>query len=110
MKASNHRSSIPDRSNAWISASWRMRNISSSPCVEKGKTVVDWRKIPGIRPFLEYRIKLKPADEITPQLEKALPDSEKIKDAVVKVVLEYPEAARSAHRRSLAAALGGGQL
>ncbi|MGA9398968.1 MAG: exonuclease SbcCD subunit D [Anaerolineaceae bacterium] len=60
--------------------------------VEKGKTDVEWRKIPGIRQFLEYRIKLKPEDEITPQLEKALPDSNKVKDAVVKVVLEYPEA------------------
>jgi exonuclease SbcD len=59
--------------------------------VEKGKTEVEWHKIPGIRPFLEYRIKLVPADEITPQLEKALPESKLIKDAVVKVVLEYPE-------------------
>jgi len=59
--------------------------------VEKGNTKVDWRKIPGIRQFLEYHVALKPADEITPQLEKALPLSEKVRDAIVKVVLDYPE-------------------
>ena len=59
--------------------------------VEKGNTDVEWRKIPGIRQFLEYHVSLKPADEITPQLEKALPPGAKIRDAIVKVVLDYPE-------------------
>jgi exonuclease SbcD len=59
--------------------------------VDKGNTVYEWRKIPGIRQFLEYHISLKPEGEITPQLEQALPPSKKIQDAVVKVVLDYPE-------------------
>ncbi len=60
--------------------------------VDKGKTTYEWRKIPGIRQFLEYHISLEPEEEITPQMEKALPPSAKIQDAVVKVVLDYPEA------------------
>jgi exonuclease SbcD len=59
--------------------------------VDRGNTKVDWRKIPGIRQFLEYHVSLKPADEITPQLEKALPPGERVQDAIVKVVLDYPE-------------------
>jgi exonuclease SbcD len=59
--------------------------------VDKGNTVYEWRKIPGIRQFLEYHISLKPEGEITPQLEQALPPSRKIQDVVVKVVLDYPE-------------------
>jgi exonuclease SbcD len=59
--------------------------------VDKGNTTVEWRKIPGIRQFLEYHLSLEPADEITPQMKKSLPPSEQIKDAIVKVVLDYPE-------------------
>jgi exonuclease SbcD len=59
--------------------------------VDKGNTTYEWRKIPGIRQFLEYHISLENETEITPQMEKALPPSAKIQDAVVKVVLDYPE-------------------
>jgi DNA repair protein SbcD/Mre11 len=60
--------------------------------VDKGNTTYEWCRIPNIRQFLEYHISLKPEDEITPQMEKALPPSAEIQDAVVKVVLDYPEA------------------
>jgi exonuclease SbcD len=59
--------------------------------VDKGNTTYQWHKIPGIRQFLEYHISLENETEITPQMVKALPPSAKIQDAVVKVVLDYPE-------------------
>ncbi|MBN2256945.1 MAG: hypothetical protein JW704_03875 [Anaerolineaceae bacterium] len=59
--------------------------------VEKGNASYEWHRIPGIRQFLEYHVRLDHSDEITPQMEKGLPSSEKIQDAIVKVVLEYPE-------------------
>ena len=78
--------------------------------VDKGKATYEWRKIPGIRQFLEYRIKPGTGEEITPQMEKALPPSEKIQDAVVKVVLDYPEELDARIDEAWLRQLGGRQL
>lgn len=58
--------------------------------VNCGKTDVEWRKLDQIRPFLEGRIKLSSSERVTEQLRKALPADFKLKDAIVRLIVEYP--------------------
>ena len=58
--------------------------------VERGKTSVEWRKLKHVRPFVEAYIKLESAENISEQLKAALPEVKKIKDAIVKLTVEYP--------------------
>jgi exonuclease SbcD len=60
--------------------------------VEKGKTEMDWRKLEGIRPFHDRYLKLSSQKDITDQVISALPALDIMKDAVVRLVLEYPRA------------------
>ncbi|MBT3338027.1 MAG: exonuclease SbcCD subunit D [Anaerolineae bacterium] len=58
--------------------------------VNKEKTDVYWRELTGIRPFLD--VFAKPQNELglTDDLIKKLPSKEKIKDAILRLVIEYP--------------------
>ena len=58
--------------------------------VERGLTEVEWRKLSGIRPFIDRHIRLKSQEDVTGQLIKALPHAPKLHDAIVRLVLEYP--------------------
>jgi exonuclease SbcD len=58
--------------------------------VERGKTNVEWRKLKHVRPFVEAYLKLESAENISEQLKAALPGTKKIKDAIVKLTVEYP--------------------
>lgn len=58
--------------------------------VERGHTEVEWRKLTGIRPFVDRHLRLKSQEDVTGQLVKALPHTPKLKDAIVRLVLEYP--------------------
>ena len=59
--------------------------------VEKGQeTKVEWRKLKGIRKFIECYARLKSAEGVTAQLKRALPKPEKMADAIVKLSIEYP--------------------
>jgi exonuclease SbcD len=58
--------------------------------VQRGKTEVEWRKLKHIRPFVEAYIKLESAENVSEQLKAALPGAKKIKDAIVKLTVEYP--------------------
>jgi exonuclease SbcD len=58
--------------------------------VERGHTEVEWRKLEGIRPFIDRRLQLVSDAEITDQLRNALPAVEKLEGAIVRLVLEYP--------------------
>ena len=60
--------------------------------VERGKTSLDWRQLKNIRPFVDTNLKLESKDNITGQIKKALPPALKLKDALVRLVLEYPRA------------------
>jgi len=60
--------------------------------VEKGKTDVDWRKLKNIRPFHDRFLELTSQKDITDQITSALPAQDVMKDAVVRLVLEYPRA------------------
>lgn len=58
--------------------------------ITRGKTEVQWRKLEGIRPFVDRRVTLKNRENVTEQLIKALPPQKQLKDAVVRLVVEYP--------------------
>ncbi len=61
--------------------------------VDRGETKVDWRKLKAIRPFIDRFMCLKPGDStenITGRLQAALPERRKLKDAIVRLIVEYP--------------------
>jgi len=58
--------------------------------IERDHTEVEWRKLKGIRPFIDRHLRLKSAEEVTAQLIKALPKPEKLENAIVRLVVEYP--------------------
>jgi exonuclease SbcD len=58
--------------------------------VERGHTEVEWRKLTGIRPFIDRRLLLESDADITGQLRNALPEVEQLEGAIVRLVLEYP--------------------
>ncbi len=59
--------------------------------IEKGKdTQVEWRKLTGVRPFIERRTALQSSENVTEFLKSALPKSKEMDGAVVKLIVEYP--------------------
>ena len=57
--------------------------------VEKGKTKVEWRKLTGIRPFVDRRITLNSAEDVTETLKSALPAAEALEGAIVRLTVDY---------------------
>jgi DNA repair protein SbcD/Mre11 len=53
-------------------------------------TKVEWRKLTSVRPFVDRYVKLESAEEITNQLKAALPSPELMKDAIVRLTVDYP--------------------
>ena len=60
--------------------------------VERGKTTLDWRQLKNIRPVVDVYLKLESNEDIPDQVNKALPSPAKLKDALVRLILEYPRA------------------
>lgn len=58
--------------------------------VARRKTRVEWRKLAGIRPFVDRSVRLESQEGVTQTILKAFPPAEKLKDAIVRLVLEYP--------------------
>ena len=58
--------------------------------VGRGKTEVEWRRLVGIRPFVERYLSLESQDGIAQKLRDALPPPEQVEGAIVRLVLEYP--------------------
>lgn len=58
--------------------------------VERGRTRVDWRQLAHVRPFFDCMLRLADQQGITEQLRAALPTTSQMKDAIVRLVLEYP--------------------
>lgn len=58
--------------------------------VARGDTKVEWRKLKGVRPFVDCRAVLKSSENVTEKLMAALPKSEKLQDAIVRLTIEYP--------------------
>lgn len=58
--------------------------------VERGHTELEWRKLKGIRPFVDRSLRLKNQEDVTDQLLNSLPKDSKLEGAIVRLVLEYP--------------------
>ncbi|MFH2038973.1 MAG: exonuclease SbcCD subunit D [Chloroflexota bacterium] len=58
--------------------------------IERGKTIVDWRKLDQIRSFIDCSVELKSEENVTSTLENALPSKNKIKDAYLRLTITYP--------------------
>ena len=58
--------------------------------VERGQTQVEWRMLKETRPFMESYLKLENTEDVTLQIKSALPPSRKIKNAIVKITVDYP--------------------
>lgn len=57
--------------------------------VSKGKTEVEWRELKHIRPFIDIHINLESDQGVNQKLQDALPHENKLKDAIVRMVVEY---------------------
>ena len=53
-------------------------------------TKVEWHKLKDVRKFFECYAKLTTAEDVTQHLKDALPQPEKMRDAIVKLSIEYP--------------------
>jgi exonuclease SbcD len=58
--------------------------------VERGRTEVEWRKLENIRPYVDRFVRLENSEGVTEQLRAALPSSDQLEGAIVRLVLEYP--------------------
>jgi exonuclease SbcD len=58
--------------------------------LERGHAEVEWRKLENIRPFLDRFVRLENREGVTEQLRAALPSSDQLEGAIVRLVLEYP--------------------
>jgi len=58
--------------------------------VNRGNTTVDWRELKSIRPFIERHVRLKNQERVNDLLREALPTQEKMKGAIVRLIVEFP--------------------
>jgi exonuclease SbcD len=58
--------------------------------VEKGQTQVEWRKLEGVRPFIDRRATLETDESVTDTLIATLPKPDALENAIVRLTVEYP--------------------
>jgi len=58
--------------------------------IERGRTEVEWRRLAGIRPFVDRFLRLDEREDITARLLGVLPGPDQLEGAIVRLVLEYP--------------------
>ncbi len=58
--------------------------------VQKGKTLVEWRRIEGIRPFVDRFVRISSAEKVMAAILEQLSPPERLKDAIVRLTVEYP--------------------
>ena len=58
--------------------------------VEHSSTEFEWRKLTGIRPFVDRFVRLNEREGITERLIHALPPAETLEGAITRLVIEYP--------------------
>ena len=58
--------------------------------VARGKTQVEWRKLEGVRPFIDRYVRVENPENVSDQLRGALPDLEHMEGAIVRLSVEYP--------------------
>lgn len=58
--------------------------------IERGRTRVDWRKLAGIRPFVDRFVRAQNRESLMQELLGALPPAGQLQGAIVRLVVEYP--------------------
>lgn len=58
--------------------------------VGRGQTQVEWRKLQGVRPFIDRYVRLHSQEGVTDRLRAVLPPPEELAGAIVRLVVEYP--------------------
>jgi exonuclease SbcD len=58
--------------------------------VDKGESMVEWRQLKHIRPFIDLAYRLESPDEVTEQLRGVFPPPEELTGAIVRFTLDYP--------------------
>jgi len=58
--------------------------------VKRGRTRVEWRQLKEVRPFVDCHFTLKSQEDVTGQIFRALPEPDRLADALVRLTLEYP--------------------
>jgi exonuclease SbcD len=58
--------------------------------VERGRTRVEWRKLTGIRPYVDRRLRLESQENVGEALRAALPPPASLDGAIVRLIVEYP--------------------
>lgn len=58
--------------------------------VERGRTRLIWRELTHIRPFVDCRVTLTSAENVTDAIQSALPPLDSLEGAIVRLTVEYP--------------------
>jgi exonuclease SbcD len=58
--------------------------------VEHSHARVDWRPLTGIRPMLDYSVKITSNEKVYEQIIGSLPNPDQMQGAILRLVLEYP--------------------
>jgi exonuclease SbcD len=58
--------------------------------VNRGKTLVEWRQLTGVRTFIDRHVLIATDEGVTDALQAALPPQEQLTDAIVRLTVEYP--------------------
>jgi len=58
--------------------------------ITRGNTRVEWRKLDGVRTFIDRRISLQAGEDVTAVLKAALPKQKQLEGAIVRLVVDYP--------------------
>jgi exonuclease SbcD len=57
--------------------------------VTRGRTIVNWRKLEHIRPFIDRHVTLESPANVTETLKSALPPVEKLEGAIIRLTVDY---------------------
>lgn len=58
--------------------------------VEREGTTFEWRKLDGVRPFVDLYVRLEAREGLNARILSAMPPRKALENAVVRLVLEYP--------------------
>lgn len=69
---------------------WKDDKFFVIATVQRGQTHVEWRKLEHVRPFFDCYKRLNDKNSIEHDLFSALPEQEKMTDAIIRLIIEYP--------------------
>jgi exonuclease SbcD len=58
--------------------------------VSRGKTIVQWKKLENIRPYIDRQVSLESPQDVTARLLSALPPEAELDGAILRLTVDYP--------------------